>query len=102
MCIDARLISQLWHINVSDKKDPSQRECCLCRQSKDIGINNTCLHNCTYCYATTSPDIAQRRFKEHDQKSPILFGDIDLLLGKPSYYRVPIANENPKQGKLIM
>jgi wyosine [tRNA(Phe)-imidazoG37] synthetase (radical SAM superfamily) len=83
MCIDARLISQLWHINVSDK-------------------NNTCLHNCTYCYATTSPDIAQRRFKEHDQKSPILFGDIDLLLGKPSYYRVPIANENPKQGKLIM
>ncbi len=102
MCIDAHLISQLWHINVNDRKDPSQRECCLCRQSKDIGTNNTCLHGCTYCYATSSLDIAQQRFKEHDHQSPMLFGNIDSLLGKPSIYRVPIANENPKQGKLIM
>jgi hypothetical protein len=76
MCIDGELISQLWLINIANKKDPTQRDCCLCRQSKDIGSNNTCLHGCTYCYATLNSEIAERHFKEHDPESSLLFGHL--------------------------
>ncbi len=77
MCIDNRLIADLWSLTVNDRKDPSQRECCLCRQSKDIGMNNSCLQGCVYCYATTSLEIATRHFSQHDPNSPSLFGSLD-------------------------
>ena len=46
-------------------KDKGQREACGCIMSKDIGQYNTCPHECVYCYANTSKEIARRNYKTH-------------------------------------
>ncbi len=51
-CIDDELIRDLFAIDISSKKDPSQRKTCRCIVSKDIGRYNSCKFGCRYCYAS--------------------------------------------------
>ena len=44
-------------------KDKGQRPECGCVESKDIGMYDTCAHNCVYCYANTSPLTVQNNRK---------------------------------------
>lgn len=46
-------------------KDKGQREACGCIMSKDIGQYNTCPHECVYCYANTSKELARKNYKSH-------------------------------------
>ena len=78
-CIDPDLINRIWSMNVDAKKDPTQRNVCLCAVSKDIGVNDTCLHGCTYCYATQKKETAEKRHSEHDPLSPVLWGEARAL-----------------------
>jgi len=80
-CIDERLLAKIWLLHLEYKKDPYQRESCLCMVSKDIGINDTCMHGCPYCYSTTNYAVAQRRFSEHNPDSPMLWENPEKLTG---------------------
>lgn len=51
----------------SHKKDNGQRELCGCMAAKDIGEYNTCPHQCEYCYANTSKELALQNYKSHCQ-----------------------------------
>jgi hypothetical protein len=80
-CIDERLLNTVWGLNLRYVKDPAQRELCLCTLSKDIGMNNTCIHGCPYCYATGDHALAQRRYQEHDPCHPSMSGSAVAACG---------------------
>lgn len=73
-CVDGELLRELWSLHGHTKKDPTQRAACLCVVSKDIGMNDTCVHGCQYCYSTGNLSLAQRRYLEHDPDSPVIWG----------------------------
>jgi hypothetical protein len=77
-CVDDEYIQKVFGLNVTDKKDPSQREACGCIVSKDIGMYDTCLYGCRYCYATTSFERAKTNHDiKHHPESPSLIGWYD-------------------------
>ena len=50
-------------IKKKDNRDKGQRALCGCTVSKDIGQYNTCPHQCEYCYANTSKEIALSNYQ---------------------------------------
>jgi hypothetical protein len=73
-CVDDGLIERAFGIDVSHRKDPSQRSACGCRLSRDIGMYDSCLFGCPYCYATKSFQLAREHYEQHDPQSPSLLG----------------------------
>ncbi|MGC8666818.1 MAG: DUF1848 domain-containing protein [Chthonomonadales bacterium] len=73
-CIDDDLIERVFGIQVGRKKDENQREACGCVASKDIGMYDTCLYDCKYCYATHRKVNRDTVRGAHDPSSPSLFG----------------------------
>jgi hypothetical protein len=73
-CIDDQLIAEIFRIQVNWKKDPTQRAACGCMVSRDIGMYDSCLFGCQYCYATQSFERARVNFDQHDPTSPSLLG----------------------------
>ena len=73
-CIDDIYIANIFGKNLDLKKDPSQRKNCGCVSSKDIGMYDSCLYRCQYCYATTSFEIAKMNYQRHNPDSPSLLG----------------------------
>jgi hypothetical protein len=71
-CIDAERINRLFGLHLSLEKDKSQRRLCRCVESKDIGAYDTCPYGCIYCYANTSPELAQKNFHRHRSDAPVL------------------------------
>jgi hypothetical protein len=73
-CIDHVLLQDEFNIRVPARKDPGQRDICACVVSKDIGMYDSCLYGCQYCYATSSISRARDNFVAHDPSSPSLLG----------------------------
>ncbi len=64
-CVDGRRLPRVLCVDAA-APDPGQRPACRCAPSVDIGVNDTCLHGCAYCYATSSHERARRRAAGHD------------------------------------
>jgi hypothetical protein len=75
-CIDSELIQSIGG-RPPTQKDPGQRKNCRCAVSRDIGMNDTCLHGCPYCYSTRNNELARQRHAQHDPLSPVLFGQAE-------------------------
>ena len=75
-CIDKEKIHKLIGYKVDLKKDPGQRRECGCAESIDIGMYDTCIHGCKYCYATGSLESAKKKYGQHDPGSPLLTGNL--------------------------
>jgi hypothetical protein len=73
-CVDDRILAEALGIEVPATKDPAQRKACGCVVSRDIGMYESCLFGCQYCYATKSFDQAKANFDCHDPESPSLLG----------------------------
>lgn len=71
-CIDDEYIAQLFGLEVTHRKDKSQRKACGCVESRDIGMYDTCVSGCRYCYATSSFERARNNLRKHDPTSPFL------------------------------
>ncbi|WP_124097998.1 DUF1848 domain-containing protein [Ruminococcus sp. Marseille-P6503] len=71
-CIDDKLIEKLAGGWLSVSKDKNQRDECGCVESIDIGVYNTCLHECKYCYANYSKNTVLANFNKYDANSPLL------------------------------
>lgn len=91
-CIDDELIMRVFNLDVVHKKDKAQREACGCVTSKDIGMYDSCLFGCQYCYATQSFDLAKTNFTEHNPASPSIVGWYDAK---------PKNNKKPEQPSLF-
>jgi hypothetical protein len=73
-CIDDEYIGEVFGLDVAHTKDPGQRKACGCVLSRDIGMYDSCLFGCRYCYATSSFERARTNHAAHDPKSPSLLG----------------------------
>ena len=73
-CIDGSYLSELFNVEVETRIDPYQRKHCGCDASKDIGMYDSCLFDCRYCYATSSHERAKINYRKHDANSPSLLG----------------------------
>jgi len=77
-CIDHLLLEELLGETVDSRKDTGQREGCGCVRSRDIGMYDSCLHGCAYCYANISDDVATRKARaDHHDDSATLLGRMD-------------------------
>lgn len=73
-CIDADYLSEVFRVDMKIEKDRYQRKYCGCDVSKDIGMYDSCLFDCRYCYATSSHERARKNYLQHDAHSPSLLG----------------------------
>ncbi len=77
-CIDDKLIQEIINSELRIDKDKNQRGECGCIASIDIGAYNTCSHGCKYCYATFNHDLVRQNYRNHDYRSPLLIGNINI------------------------
>lgn len=76
-CIDHELIERIAGYPLLTCKDKNQRNICRCVESIDIGMYESCLNGCIYCYANRGDSRSlQLNRNKHDTLSPMLMGQV--------------------------
>ncbi len=75
-CIDSAQFEKISGKEFVVGKDKGQRQACGCVQSVDIGMYNSCIHACQYCYASYSQQSVLENMKKHDVYYPLLLGKV--------------------------
>lgn len=75
-CIDPKRFQAITGVPLDIKKDSAQREACRCAESVDIGMYNSCVNGCVYCYANHDEGLCQKNLAIHDPASPLLYGKL--------------------------
>jgi hypothetical protein len=70
-CVDANLLAALAGVGVSAYRPRPTRRECGCYESVDIGMYDTCLYACVYCYANNGSRCAENH-RRHNPESPLL------------------------------
>ena len=77
LCIDNQLVERIAGYPISARKDKTQRDICRCAESIDIGIYESCLNGCIYCYAIKGNyNTVKYNLNKHDKNSPMLVGEL--------------------------
>ena len=75
-CIDRERIERIGGFKLNVDRDHNQRPAGGCVSSIDIGMYNTCLNGCRYCYANYQERLVRKNLAMHDPASPLLFGTV--------------------------
>jgi hypothetical protein len=75
-CVDDQLIREALGVQLEVGKDKHRREMCGCVTSIDIGVYNTCAHDCRYCYANFNPRSMERHRGIYRVDSPMLADEL--------------------------
>lgn len=74
-CMNQQIIERALGCCLKLPKISEARQGCRCLLNNDIGVYNTCLHGCLYCYANYDRSTVLNNYKKHNKKSPFLIGD---------------------------
>ncbi|MBN1429335.1 MAG: DUF1848 domain-containing protein [Anaerolineae bacterium] len=80
-CIDGDLLAELFPDRPLTARPRPTREQCGCIASRDIGMYDTCLYGCVYCYANQSHQAALDRFRQHTLEGVTLVNISDDVSG---------------------
>jgi hypothetical protein len=97
-CVDPGIIGRLSPQDPLPTTRPSRSDC-GCIASTDIGVYDTCLFGCSYCYATNSRQAAQQRHAQHDPSDSILWRPEHLRGVDLDALSTPL--KIPQQGRLL-
>lgn len=75
-CIDQHIFESLTGFQLKMEKDKNQRPECGCMASIDIGMYNTCINGCKYCYANFNHAMALKNQSGHYPDSTLITGKI--------------------------
>ena len=81
-CIDGDLLAELFPDRPRVSQRRPTRKQCGCALSRDIGMYDTCMHGCIYCYANQRREVTLKRFRSHSPTEEMLVKQADSVTSK--------------------
>lgn len=75
-CMSKAVLEKALGCRLNAPKKKTARSECSCLLGADIGMYNTCLHNCLYCYANYDRETVINNRQLHNPASPLLIGEV--------------------------